>query len=168
MRGHKLSNIPAYLIKFRYHKKSSSRQFPEVQLNNVRICISNFIKNINGEHDSPAEDIIYDILINMGVMNKDFIMDDKDTIDMEGINSSLDSILKKTIRYFNFNRREAYLMKKIFYNRMLNFIFQARGLKTALRSGLYLYCLKNYPFILENPKLYTFPLAASFLSSGKR
>jgi glycosyltransferase involved in cell wall biosynthesis len=161
LKGYRFANIPECLIKFRYHKKTSSRKFSDFQLNNTRRSISNFIKSIIDGDCSPALERLLDILINMGLMNKDFFASEADSfVHSAEIIDLLDRILTKTARHLNFNKNETYLMKKIFYNKLLNFIFQGRRLKSDLSINLYSYCLKNFVYILGNPRFYIYPLAS--------
>ena len=158
LRKHKLANMPEYLIRFRYHKKSSSRQFPEIQVDSVRISILNFIKTITGNNDVPGMGASCEVLINAGLMNKEFWSEGND---FKKTAELLDIVLKKTKDYFGFNGRETRLLKKVFCNRILNFIYEASGREKRKTRPIYGFCLKNYPYLFLRPKLYLYPLKAA-------
>lgn len=158
LKKYKLANIPEFLTKFRYHKKSSSRQFSEVQLNNARTSISDFISVITGESRNSRTCRLSNILVNAGLMNKRFWPSEPETADLKETMYLLDMLLEKIITYFNLKKWEIYLMKKVFCNRILNFAFQGWKADNQLSTALYLHSLKNYFFILEKPKLYIYPL----------
>ena len=170
LKGRRFVNIPAPLIKFRCHKKSSSKNFFQRQLANARHSVLNFIKNIDAQQNSSVvTDALCDILINMGIINRDFFTSDAGRlVRPEDITNLLECILKKMQHRLSFNASQTYLMKKIFYNRMLNFIFCGRRTKTPLAESLYSYCLANYIYILANPKFYLYPLASLFAKAGKK
>ena len=168
LKGYKLANIPEFLIRFRYHKKSSSRLFPEKRLNNARSSISNFISVIIGEGSNPKLDKLSNVLINTGLMNKGFWSNGREAADLKDIIYLLDTLLEKTIAYFNFSKKEIYFIKKVFCNRILNFAFQACGTEDQLSMKLYLYSFKSCFFILENPKLYIYPLIKIFSYMGRK
>lgn len=158
LKGHRIANIPEYLIRYRCHRESSSRQFPEVQLNNVRISISNFINVItDGEYSSELDNLT-NFLINIGSMNKTFWSDGINTNELKKITCLLELILKKAVNYFNFGRRESHLMKRMFCNRMLNFAYQSSKRTKKKSLPIYLFCLRNYRFLFTRPKLYLYPI----------
>ena len=161
LKRRKLANMPEYLVRFRYHKKSSSRQFPQTQVNNVRVSIANFIKAIIGDYHGPDLDILREILINAGLMNKAFWSGDLDKTDLKKAVSLMDALLRKTISYFNFKGKEAHLLKKVFCKRMLNFAYQASGRGKKKSMPLYLFCLRNYMYLFMSPKLYLYPIRSA-------
>ena len=156
----KLANIPEYLIKFRYHKNSSSRQFPETQVNNLRTSIGSFLKTITGNQNNVDVELLCNILINVGLMNKNFWSQDLNKTDLKKIAGSMRTVLEKTVNYFNLNKKEADSMKKIFCNRILNFTYETNRKERKKATPFYLFCLKNYQYIFLKPKLYLYPLKA--------
>ena len=156
----KLANIPEYLIRFRYHNKSSSRQFPGKQVDNVRVSTSNFIKTVTGNRDNPDIEALCNILINAGLMNGKFWSQDLSKPDLKKAAESMEIVLKKTIDYFGLNKKESYSMKKIFCNRILNFTYEACGREKKKTLPLYRFCLRNYSYLFSRPKLYLYPLKA--------
>ena len=158
LKKHKLANIPECLIRFRYHEKSSSRKFPEIQVDNVRISMANFIKTISGNSDNVSIDALCNILINAGLMNASFWSGDLNIADLKKVQELLGILLRKTIDYFSFNKKEAYSLKKVFCNRILNFIYEAPRREKEKTFSLYLFCLRNFPYLFTKPKLYLYPL----------
>lgn len=156
LKRYKFANIPEYLIKFRFHKESSSKQFSTKQLKNARVSLSNFIKTINGIYNDMDLDKLCSFLINCGLMKKEYWMDERDESCLGRVVGLLDTLLKKTISYFNFTKTEAYSMKKVFCNRMLNFAYQDP--KNSKSLPLYLFCLRNYSILYSKPKLYLHPI----------
>ncbi|MFC1509550.1 glycosyltransferase family 2 protein [Candidatus Omnitrophota bacterium] len=160
LKGHRIVNIPEYLIRYRCHRESSSKQFPEMQLNNARIAISNFINVITDGECISELDSLSNFLINSGLMKKEFWSDGINTNESRKIVHLLGFILKKTIDYFNLGQTESYLMKRIFCNRMLNFAYQASKKAKKKSFPFYLFCLKNFGFLFTRPKLYLYPIKA--------
>lgn len=158
LKKYKLANIPEFLTKFRYHRKSSSRRFPEAQSNSVRGSISNFISNINGAHRGSDLDRLCDILINAGLMRREYWLNSANTVHIKEAVDLMEKLLKKTADHFNFKKKEIYSMKRIFCNRMLNFAYSSYGSAKKKSLPLYLFCIRNYPFLYTRPKLYMYPL----------
>lgn len=158
LKRHKIENIPEYLIKFRYHKNSSSRQFSNTQMDNVRLSLADFIKVITGESRDSEIGGLCDILINAGLMNKKYWSEDLDDIELGKAAKFMDKILEKTIGYFDFGREETHRLKKVFCGRILNFLYEAPGRLKKKGLPLYLFCLRHYPCLFLKPKLYLYPL----------
>lgn len=155
LRRCKFANIPEYLVKFRYHNKSSSRKFNALQLKNASKAMSDFIKNIMGSSDLNG---LCDMLINAGLLNKGYWAGGAGSSTIKELIELLESLVAKTILYFNFTKREAHFMKKVFYNRMLSFAYISSHNGKNAGMELYLYCLRNWLVVLGNPKLYLYPL----------
>lgn len=158
LRRHRIANIPESLIRYRCHRESSSRQFPETQLNNARIAVSNFINVITDYKYSSESDSLSNFLVNAGMMNKAFWSGTINTDELRKITHLLGFVLERVKAYFGLRRREAYLMKKIFCSRMLNFAYQASGKDRKKSMPVYLFCLKNHRFLFTRPKLYLYPI----------
>ena len=93
-------------------------------------------------------------------MDKGFWQNDLNKADLEGAIGLMERVLRKTISYFGFSKRETCLFKKVFCNRMLNFAYQASG-KKKKGLPLYLFCLRNYLCLFTRPKLYLYPLRSA-------
>lgn len=158
LKGHRIENIPEYLIRYRCHKKSSSRQFPETQLNNVRIAMSNFINVVTEGEYSSELDSVANFLINAGLMKKEFWSCGINKDELLKVARLLGPILEKAAGYFNLSRTGSYLMKRIFCNRILNFAYHASGKDKKKSFPMYSFCLKNFRFLFMRPKLYLYPI----------
>jgi len=156
LKRYKFVNIPEFLIKFRFHKESSSRQFSAEQLKNARVSLSNFIKTIDGIYNDIDLDRLCSFLINCSLMKSEYWTKEKDGSCLDRVADLLDTLLKKTTSYFNFTKSEAHSMKKSFCNRMLNFAYQDP--KNSKSLPLYLFCLRNYSILYSKPKLYLHPI----------
>ena len=158
LKKYKLVNIPEYLVKFRYHSENSSRKFPEIQLKSFCTATSNFLKIISGTYCDPSLDRLCNFLVNARLMKKEYWLDEMEPSYLEETIDLLDAVLKRTTSYFNFTKREIFLMKKVFYNTMLNFAYMAADKGKSL--PLYLLCLRNYPYLFTRPKMYLCPIKA--------
>ncbi len=161
LKKYKLANIPEFLTKFRYHRESSSRRFPETQLKNARTSISNFVKIISGPYDDSDLDRLCDILINAGTVKGEYWLDEANILCMGERIDLLEALLSKTAAYFNFKKREIYSARRVFCKRMLNFAYQASGRAKKKSMPLYLFCLRNYMYLFVSPKLYLYPIKAA-------
>ena len=158
LKRYRFANIPEFLVQFRYHRESSSRLFRETQIKSTYIAISNFLRNIVGSSCDINPDSLCNILINSGMMRKEYWLDETDTQHSENLAGLLEMVLRKVSDYFKFGKKEAYLMRKIFCNRMLNFAYAASGRGKRKSLPLYLFCLKNSRYLLTRPKLYLYPI----------
>lgn len=158
LKGYRLANIPEFLVKFRHHKKSSSKQFAEERLSNARKAVLNFIKHIDGAFSDPDLNDLSDMLVSAGLMKKAYWLNEANIAHIKKTVVLLGILLKKIPRYFNFTKKESYLMKRTFCNRMLNFTYEASGGAKKNSLPLYLFCLRNYPFLYTRPKLYLYPI----------
>lgn len=158
LKGYRFANIPEILAKFRYHRESTSRRFPETQIKNLYTSISNFVRIICGSDVDSGLEGLCSILINAGMMNGEYWSEEKNMIDRREIITLLETLLRKTISYFDLKKAEAYHMKKIFCNRMLNFAYAAHGKAKKKSLPLYLFCAKNSLYLFKNPKLYLYAI----------
>jgi len=158
LKGHKFANIPEFLIKGRFHKETSSKKFHGVQVKNARISTSNFIKTISASFCDSELDRLVSFLINAGSMNGEYWSNEINIVYLREALDLLEILLERTIRYFKFNKREIYFMKRIFCNRMLNSVYAASGSGKAKSLPLYLFCLRNFPYLFTRPKLYLYPI----------
>lgn len=162
LKGHKLANIPEFLIKCRFHKETSSKNFRGIQIKNSSASTSNFIKAINGTYCNSDLDRLLNFLISAGSMNREYWLDEANIAYLRDTIGLLEILLKNTIKYFKFKKSEIYFMEKVFFNKMLNFAYlscggQMRGLP------LYLLCLRNYRYLFLRPKLYLYPIKHALL-----
>lgn len=157
IKGYKIRNIPERLIKYRIHDDRISVRDYTLQIKRAHIAIKEFIKNFARGLSEIDCELLSDFLINAGSMDKIYWENRLSRKDFERIITLSDLLLVNILNYFKFNRIEAYFMKRIFYNKMLNFGYMGCSLNRKLATALYIYCVKSCFFILERPKLYLYP-----------
>src|SRR3989338_2507106 len=158
LKKHKLVNIPEFLIKLRHHDKRTSRQFHQVQLSNTYTAIFNFIRVIMGEPQDSDLGLLCNFLISAGLMKKEYFADGKNIMHLKKMIDKLQLLLEKIEAYYNLQKSEINSVRKMFYDRMLNFAFLAVSRKERGSFPLYLFCLRNYSYLFLKPKLYLHPL----------
>lgn len=157
LKGHKLANIPKFLIKCRFHKETSSKKFRGIQIKNARASTLNFIKAINSAYCDSDLDRLVDLLTNAGLMDREYWLDEMNIVHLRETTGLLEILLEKTIKYFRFKKRGIYLMKRVFCNIMLNFAYLSCD-RRKKSLPIYLFCLKNFLYLYTRPKLYIYPL----------
>ncbi|MFC1623858.1 glycosyltransferase family 2 protein [Candidatus Omnitrophota bacterium] len=158
LKKYKLANIPEFLIKVRHHRERTSRQFHQTQLNNTYISILNFIRVIMGGSKDSDLELLCNFLISAGLMKKEYFADEKNITHLQKTIDLLQLLLEKIEAYYDLKKSEVYLVKKVFYTRILNFAYLAMSGKERDSLPLYLFCLKNYSYLFLKPKLYLYPL----------
>ncbi len=157
IKGYKISNIPERLIKYRLHNDRISVRDHTPQIKRAYIAIREFTENFTRELSELDRELLFNFLTSTGSMNKLYWENGLSKKDFKKIIALLDLLLVNVSGYFKFKRIEDYFMKRIFYNKLLNFVYMGCGLNGKLSTGLYTHCIKNSFFILERPKLYLYP-----------
>jgi glycosyltransferase involved in cell wall biosynthesis len=160
LKRYKIANIPKFLIKFRHHRESSSKRFPEIQLKSAHKSLRNFIRIIDGGCCDSDLDRVATILICAGMLKDGYWLNEKDALHLKEDVALLEVFLKNTIGYFNFKRNEISLMKRAVCNAMLNFAYRGFIVAKEKSRPLYSFCLRNYPYLFNKPKLYLYPVKA--------
>jgi len=75
----------------------------------------------------------------------------------------LQNVLRCASDYFNMKTYGFFLARRVFCNRILNFIYEASR-EGKIYGSAYLFCVKNCAVVWTNPKLYMYPLRVAFLS----
>jgi len=154
---HKINNMPDSLIKYRIHDDRISVRDSRLQIERYVIALKEFIKNFNSGITEEDSMLLFDFLFKAGSMNKTY-WDKVAEKDMEKAMKLSEQLVANISNYFKLDKMQNYFMKRIFYNRILNFAYQFCGVRKKIGTKLYFHCLKNYFFILGNPKLYICPL----------
>ena len=160
-KGYKISNIPERLIKYRIHNDRISVRDHALQIKRAYIAIREFLGNFTGELSEIDRGLLFNFLTSAGSMNKLYWENGLSKKDFKKIIALLDLLLVNISGYFKFKKIEDYFMKRIFYNKLLNFGYAGCGLNGRSSAGLYAHCIKNSFFILERPKLYLYPFIAA-------
>lgn len=160
IKGYKISNIPERLIRYRLHNDRISVRDHAPQIKRAYIAIREFIENFTRESSEIDRELLFNFLTSAGSMNKLYWKNGLSKKDFKKIIALLDLLLANISGCFKFKAAENYFMKRIFYNKLLNFGYMGCGLNGELSTGLYTYCIKNSFFILERPKLYLYPFTA--------
>lgn len=155
LEGHKISNIPEVLIRYRIHPDRISVRDSKPQIERYIIAYREFLGKFTGGYSKEEKELLFDFLMNGSGDNI------KKAIGLS------DSVLADIADYFKFSAKENYFARKIFYNKLLNFLYQGRFMKKVKSAQLYRHCLRNCFFILDNPKLYFYPFK-SILSAAKK
>ena len=162
LHGYYVSNMPEVLIRYRFHEDRISVRNSKPQAARCILAIRRFIENLTEGFSESERNLLFDFLINAGSMNKKYWENGLRKEDAKRIIGASDLLLNSVSGYFKLKKNENFFMKKIFYNRILNFAYQGRGLKNASVTALYLWCLRNCLFVLERPKLYLYPFVSYF------
>lgn len=166
-RRYKINNIPDILIKYRLHNNRISVRDSKPQIERYIIALKEFMKNFSSDIAEKDSALLFDFLLKAGSM--DITYWDKATEkDVEKAIRLSGLLLGNVARYFKLNKMQNYFMKRIFYNRILNFAYLALRIKNTSVAKIYSQCLKNSFFILDKPKLYIYPAKAVFSRLNKR
>ncbi len=166
-KGHKINNMPEIFIKYRIHNDRISVRDSKPQIERYIIALKEFTRNFNSGITEEDNTLLFNFLLKAGSMDKSY-WDKAKAKDIEKAVKLLSLLLENVINYFKLNTVQNYFMKRIFYNRILNFAYQALSVKNISSKCLYLDCLKNSFFILDKPKLYIYPAKAVFSSLNKK
>ena len=163
LRGYHVNNIPETLIRYRFHDDRISVRDSKPQFARYLIAFRQFIENFTERFSEEEHKLLLDFLVNIGSMNKEYWKNGLRRKDMSEIIKKSNLLLNSVADYFKLKKIEDYFMKRVFYNRILNFTYQSYDLKKSPATLLYRWCLRNCFFVLERPKLYLYPFMA-FLS----
>ncbi|MDP8230785.1 MAG: glycosyltransferase [Candidatus Gorgyraea atricola] len=162
LKRHKIVSIPDVLIKYRLHDDRISVRDAKPQIQRYIIALKQFIRHLVPDFSELDSELLFNFLFNAGSMNKSYWENGVTKCDISRIIMLSDLLLKNTSNYFSLNKNKNYFMKRLFFNKVLNFAYQNRDIKSKLAKLLYAECLKNCFFILNKPKLYLYPFATFF------
>lgn len=162
-----VNNIPEVLAKYRVHNDRISVRDSRPQAERYLTAVRQFTQNfIEGIADTDRR-LLSNFLINAGSMRRAYWEEDLNKTEIAKIIDLCNLLLANISAYFKLETNQMYPMKKFFYNRMLNFAYFGSQLKNQAAWELYIYCSKNWPYVIDRPKLYLCP-AAYALSGIKR
>ena len=167
--GYGVNNIPEVLVKYRIHDDRISVRNSGPQLKMYLIVVKEFIQNFTGGFSDLDQNLLFNFLISTGAMNKRYwenVPSVKGSV--RRIIELSNSLLANIANYFKLDKGQTYRMKRQFYNKILNFAYQASCIKRYASLELYLWCLRNSLFVLTKPKVYAYPLAVAFSCLKKR
>jgi len=160
IRGYHVNNMRDVLIRYRFHDDRISVRSKSPQTARAITALKGFIRYFTKGLSDADRDALSGFLVSAGSMDKDYLKGLSSRADTKKNILMSEFLLKNISSVLAFRGAERYFMKKVFCNKMLNFAYQASGIKEDAGVELYKYCLRNCLFIPERPKLYLYPLRA--------
>jgi glycosyltransferase involved in cell wall biosynthesis len=167
MAGRSVNNIPEVLAQYRIHGDRISTRDHRPQIERAHLAIRQFMAAFLPGVSEPERAILHDFLISAGSMKKSYWEKDSARTDMARIAELSGQMLNNISGHFKLDASQVFFMKKTFYNYMLNFAYLGNQLGNQAAGQLYRHCRGNWPYVMEKPKLFLYPVARA-LAAVKR
>ena len=154
LKRHTVKNMQEVFIKYRFHDDRISVRDSKPQIERYIIALRQFITHFADGFSEVERELLFNFLINAGAIHDEYWKKGIHKNDIKRIANMCDALLKNISAYFKMTAAENYFMRRVFYNKILNFAYQGHYISQDVSYQLYFYCLKKVFFLLDKPKLY--------------
>ncbi|MCX5715882.1 MAG: glycosyltransferase [Candidatus Omnitrophica bacterium] len=166
--GYRVNNIPKVLVRYRFHDDRIGIRDSKPQIARAVVALRDFLQMFTGSFSKEDKDLLFNLLMNAESLKKSYWDKPPARDELKRILGLSGQMLSGMSAYFKFGVKERYFAYRVFYNRLLNFAYQALFIEKSSSVELYKQCLKNFLFIMNRPKLYAYPAAFSFCGRKNR